>query len=177
MAGGLTYSQNTELPAGIYQVRLAVRDNKTGSVGTVSRYLEVPDLSKGRFSASSMMLGTAPPGEIKAGEPSPISANRRISRKNDLRYAVFIYNAKVKDGKAQVRAQMMISQSGQIIYKGAEDAVLSSATNPSQPVKVGQLGLSKVKPGRYTITLVMTDPLADKKAQTLTRSAVFDVVD
>jgi len=177
MTGGLTYSQNTELPAGIYQIRLAVRDNKTGALGTVSRYLEVPDLAKGRFTASSLMLGTAPPGEMKVGEPTPISANRRIPRKNDLRYAVFIYNAKVKDGKPQVHAQMVISQRGQVIFKGAEDVVPFTGNNASQPVKVGQLGLSKVKPGRYTISIVITDTLADKKSQTITRSADFEVVE
>ena len=114
---------------------------------------------------------------MKAGQPTPISANRRISRKDDLRYAVFIYNPKVKEGKPQVRAQMVISQAGQVIYKGADDLVPFNGGNAAQIVKVGQLGLSKVKPGRYTISIVVTDALADKKAQTLTRSSAFEVVD
>jgi VWFA-related protein len=177
LTGGLTYSQNTELPAGIYQIRIAVRDQKTGNLGTISRYIEVPDLSKGRLNASSVMLGAAPAGQMKAGQPTPISANRRISRKDDLRYAVFIYNPKVKEGKPQVRAQMVISQAGQVIYKGADDLVPFNGGNAAQIVKVGQLGLSKVKPGRYTISIVVTDALADKKAQTLTRSSAFEVVE
>jgi VWFA-related protein len=177
MTGGLTYSQSTELKAGIYQIRLAARDNKTGNLGTISRYMEVPDLSKGRFTASSVMLGSAPVGEMKAGDPTPISANRRIPKKSDLRYAVFIYNAKAKDGKPQVRTQMIISQAGQVIYKAAEDPVPFSGSNASQLVRVGQLGLSRVKPGRYTISILITDPLADKKAQTISRSAVFEVVE
>jgi len=176
-AGGLAHTENTELPAGIYQIRLAVRDNKTGALGTISRYLEVPDLSKGRLTASSVMLGAAPAGEVKATDPTPISANRRISRKSDLRYAVFIYNAKVKDGKPQVRTQMTISQRGQTIYKGAEEAVPSGASNAAQLVRVGQLGLGRVKAGRYTITFSITDPLADKKSQTISRSTEFEVVE
>jgi hypothetical protein len=44
-------------------------------------------------------------------------------------------------------------------------------------LKWGQLGLKGVKPGRYTLTLVITDMLADKKANTMSRSMDFVVVD
>src|SRR5262249_45347277 len=134
------------------------------------------DLSKGHLAASSVLLGAAPVGKVRPGEPTPISANRRVSRKSDLRYAVFIYNAKVKDGRPQVRAQMTITQGGQVVYKAADEVVAFSG-NASQLVRIGQMGLARVKPGRYTIALLITDPLADKKLQTITRSAQFEVVD
>ncbi len=172
--GGLTYSANTTLPAGTYQIRLAVRDNKSGRIGTLSRYLEVPDLSKERLTASSLLIGAVPARDMKATNPTPISANRQISRTQDLRYAVVIYNAKQKGGKAQVTTQLMISQRGQVIFKEPEEVVQTG--DGKQTIKVGQLGLSGVKPGRYTITIVITDPLADKKAQTITRSLDFVVV-
>jgi len=41
--------------------------------------------------------------------------------------------------------------------------------------KMGQLLLAKVQPGRYVLTLVVTDTLADKKNQTLARSIDFNV--
>jgi VWFA-related protein len=174
--GGFPYTTSTSLPAGVYQIRLAVRDNKSEAVGTVSRYLEVPDLSKGKLAASSLLLGAAPPGEVKNEAPTPLTASRRISRKQDLRYAVVVYNPKTKGGKPQVQTQLAISQNGQVIFKEPEQPVPAGA-NASQVVKVGQLGLSGVKPGRYTLTLLITDTLADKKAQTLTRSMDFVVVD
>ena len=173
--GGLPYTTTTTLPAGTYQIRLAVRDNKTERVGTVSRYLEVPDLAKGRLAASSMLLGATPPGEVN-DKPAPLSANRRISLKQDLRYAVVIYNPKLKGGKPQVQTQLLISQNGQEIYKGPEE-MITAAGNSSQTIKVGQMGMSKVKPGRYTMTMLITDTLADKKANTITRSMDFVVVD
>ena len=40
---------------------------------------------------------------------------------------------------------------------------------------MGQLGVSRVRPGRYLLTLVVTDPLADKKHRTITRSIDFTV--
>jgi hypothetical protein len=173
---GLTYSATTKLPPGDYQIRLAVRDNKTGGIGTISRFLPVPDLSSGRLTASSLLLGAVAQKEVSATAPAPLSANRRISRKQDLRYALVIYNAKAKDGKPQVRTQLIISQNGKPIFKEAEEMV-SAKDKSSQVIKVGQLGLSGVKPGRYTMTLIITDTLADKKSQTITRSMDFVVVD
>jgi VWFA-related protein len=172
--GGLTYSANTTLPAGAYQVRIAVRDNKNNSLGTMSRYIEVPDLSRGRLAASSLLLGSVPSGDMKATNPTPVSANRQILRSQDLRYAVMIYNAKLKDGKPQVRTQLVISQGGQVIFKEPEEMLAAGAGD--QMIKWGQLGLKGVKAGRYTLTLVVTDLLADKKANTVTRSMDFVVV-
>jgi len=175
-AGGLTYSANTMLPVGTYQLRLAVRDNKSNQIGTMSRYLEVPDLSTGRIAASSLLLGAVPPGDTKATSPTPISANRQIARAQDLRYATIIYNAKLKDGKPQVRTQLTISHNGQEIFKEPDEPLKAGGNDPKQLLKWGQLGLKGVKPGRYTLKLVITDPLADKKFQTITRNMDFVVV-
>ncbi|HJQ24941.1 MAG TPA: VWA domain-containing protein, partial [Blastocatellia bacterium] len=172
---GLPYAAQAVLPPGAYQIRIAVRDNKTESIGTLSRYLEVPDLAKGRLTATSLLLAAVPAGETKVEAPTPITASRQMSRKQDLRYAVIIYNAKLKDGKPQVQTQMTISQNGQVLFKQPEESV-TPAGKDAALVKWGQLGLSGVKPGRYTITIVVTDQLADKKAQTITRSMDFVVV-
>ena len=170
---GLRYPADTELKPGIYQIRMGVIDNKTGAIGTISRYIEVPDLTKGQFFASSLLLGAVPAGDTKATNPVPISGNRQISRKGDLRYAAIVYNAKRKDGNSHVTSQLTVSQNGKVIYK--EDP---------QPVKtkdlmiaVGQLGLNHVAPGSYLMTMVITDQLADKKDRTVVRSMDFKVVD
>ena len=172
---GFTYSANTALPAGIYQVRIGVRDNRTGKIGTLSRYLEVPDLAKGKLAASSLLLAAVPANDTKAASPTPVSANRQISRNQDLRYAVVIYNAKLSNGRPQVRTQLTISQAGKVLFKEAEETLTPSG-NAAQVIKVGQLGLARVPAGRYTLTLVITDTLADKKWQTITRNMDFIVV-
>jgi VWFA-related protein len=175
LKAGLPYLGQVSLPPGIYQVRIAVRDNTNEAIGTISRYLEVPDLAKGRLAVSSVLLGSVAAGETKATSPTPLSATRQIQQKNDLRYAAIVYNAREKGGQIEVTTQLLISQNGQVIYKGPEEP-LHPGGQGKQVIKVGQLGLSHVKPGRYTATVVVNDNLADKKARTVSRSMDFTVV-
>jgi len=173
VSGGLSYTASTKLPPGAYQLRIAVRENSTGKLGTLSRYVEVPDLNGGRLAMSSVFLYAADPNSNS--QPAPMLASRELSRKQDLRYAAIVYNAKLDKGKPQLRSQLIVSQGDKVLYKEPEQPI--EAPNPSQIVKLGQLALAKVKPGRYTMTLVITDGLADKKTQTVARRAEFVVID
>lgn len=85
-----------------------------------------------------------------------------------------VYNSKLKDGKPQLRSQMIITQGGKELFREPEQVVEGNGTAPV--TKMGQLVLAKVAPGRYVITLVITDTLADKKSQTMSHSVDFTVV-
>lgn len=173
LEGGIPYVANTALPPGIYQIRIAVRDSTSEAIGTISRYLEVPDLSKGRLAMSSLMLGSVPAGDTKAA--SGLSESRRFHKNSDLRYAAIIYNAREKAGAPEITTSLLISHNGQVMYKEPEQP-LRATTNGNLLTKVGQLGLAHVPPGRYTATVVVTDNLADKKFKTVSRSMDFIVV-
>lgn len=175
--GGLTYTASTSLPSGVYHMKLVVRDNQTGALGTLSRYLEVPDLSKGRLAASSLLLGAVPADSNKASNANWVLANRRISRKHNLLFATVIYNAKFKEGKPQVTTQLTVSHKGRVILKSTEEAVPINPQNAAQLLKLGQLKVSSIPSGRYLLTLTIKDSLADKKVQTLSRKIDFMVID
>src|ERR1043166_822573 len=172
LASGFTYSASTELPHGGFQFRAVVREAETGNTGTLSRYLEVPDLSGGRLAMSSLFLFAADPAQPKAA-PAPLLALRQVSRKQDLRYAALIYNARSSSGKSELRSQVIISQNGKILYREPEQPVAATGSPLTQ---IRQIGVGGVPPGRYVLTLVVTDPLADKKSQTVARSIDFNVV-
>jgi VWFA-related protein len=169
---GISYTASTQLPPGYYQVRLVVREAETGNIGSVNRYFEVPDLSNKRLTVSSLFLFAVDAQAGGTGAVETLQASPVISRKKDIRYAVTIHNAKLDNNRPQVRTQLIISQNGKVLFQEPEQ--------PFEPkgatlIKVGQLGLSKVQPGRYLLTLVVTDPLADKKQQRVARSAEFIV--
>jgi VWFA-related protein len=175
LASGLSYSAHTELPTGNYQLRAVIRENGTGRIGSISRYLEVPDLTKKQLTMSSMFLFAIDPNQSGNGGIIPLTALRQLSRKQDLRYAVIVYNPKLSNGQAQLQTQLIISQGSKVIFQEAEQP-LNGAVNGIQIIKVGQLGLSRVSPGRYVLTLVVTDTL-DKKDRKMSRSVDFTVVD
>jgi hypothetical protein len=170
MSQGLTYSASTELPSGYYQIRSVVREANTGNVGTFSKYIEIPDLAKGKLAASSIFLFAV--DADKSSNPAPLLGSRQLTRKQELRYALTIYNARVKDGKPQARSQMIISQSGNVLFREPEEPL--QGTNESLATKIGQLGLSKVAPGRYVLTLIVTD--ANDTKNRIVRSLDFTVV-
>jgi VWFA-related protein len=173
---GLPYYAHTQLPFGYYQLRMVVRETATGNMGTISRYVEVPNLSKGRLAVSSIFLHAVDIG-TSSSQPQPLLALRQLTRRQDLRYSAIIYNAKVEGGKTQARAQIIISQNGKVLFREPEQPLEMRGGDASQLLKVGQIALSKVAPGHYVLTLIVTDPLADKSSQTLSRSIDFMVTD
>lgn len=173
-ATGLTYSAATQLPPGYYQLRVVVRESGSGRLGTVSRYVEVPDISKGRLALSSIFLHAVDLGG--SSQPAPLTAVRRLSRKQDLRYTAVVYNAKLEAGKPRLLMQTIVSRDERIIYRSPEQPATPRGGNPSQLALVEQIGLSKLLPGHYLLTLIVTDALSDKK-EPLTRSIDFTVVE
>jgi VWFA-related protein len=168
---GVGYSANTELPAGYYQVRAIVREANSGNIGTFSKYIEIPDVSRGKFAMSSLFLFAveSPP----AKQLTPLTAQRHLSQKQDLRYVAMIYNPKLRDGKPQLKSQMIISQGNKVLFREPEQLIDANGTGPVS--RMGQLALGRVQPGRYVLTLVITDTLADKKNQTVAHSIDFNV--
>lgn len=169
---GLVYSAESELPPGFYQLRSVVREAATGNIGTFSKYFEIPDLKKGRLAASSLFLF----GVDKNNNANPLLAVRNVSRSQDIRYAVVIHNAKMKDGKPQINTQLIISQGNRVLLREPARP-LEPPANASTPLaKVGQFGTSKMQPGRYTLTVLITDQSSDKKTP-IARSLDFRIVD
>lgn len=176
LANGISFTGHAELPPGGYQLRAVVSESETGRLGSVSQYLEVPDLTKKKLTTSSIFLYGIDIAAGSKASPEPLSALRRLQRKLDLRYAAVIYNPKLEDGKPQVRCQLIISRGNKILFQETEQQVPGPVQN-GQMAKVGQFSLAKAQPGRYVLTLVITDPLADKKGRTVIRSIDFDLVD
>ena len=170
MTDGFPYSANLELPAGSYQVRCAVREESSGSLGTFSKYLEIPDLTKGRLAMSSIFLFAINSADAK---PTQLGASRVLTRTQELRYAALAYNPKLKDGKPQARSNVYISSGSKLLFSELDQPLTSAG--PSIAARIGQIVLSNVPPGHYLLTVVITDPLADKNAQTQARTVDFTV--
>jgi VWFA-related protein len=173
LANGISFTGHAQLPPGSYQLRAVVRETSTGRLGSMSQYIEVPDLSKKHLTASSLFLYAVNPADNK---PDPLTALRQLPRQSDLRYAAIVYNPKVSDGKTQLRFQAYITRGSRIVFKSPEEP-LTTAVQDGQVIKIGQLSLAKAAAGRYVLTLVITDPGAKKEERTIARSVDFNLID
>jgi VWFA-related protein len=174
-ASGIGYISHLTLSPGIYQLRAIVRDTETGRLGTMSKYLEVPDISKKHLTVSSLFLYAVDMAQGNKAKPEPLTALRQLPRSKDLRYAAIIYNPKVSDGKTQLLARIIVSRGDKVILQG-KDQPVDGAVQNGQIAKVGQFAL-KGQSGHYMLTLVVTDPQASEKERTVVRSIDFNLVD
>jgi hypothetical protein len=108
--------------------------------------------------------------------PILLNALRQLPRKLDLRYAAIVYNPKIDGGKHQLKSQIFITQGTRVVFKGPEQPIAAGIQNGQVPF-IGQINLGKARAGRYILTVVITDSLADKKSQYLVRSLDFNLTD
>ena len=177
LATGLSDSGHTELPSGNFQLRVVVRENETGRIGTAYRYLEVPNLAKHQLTMSSLFIYGIDPSQQGTAAITPLQALRQVSRKHELRYAAVIYNPKMDGNKPQAQTQVIISQGSKVLYQEPEKPLSGTVSGSAdQVINVGQLGLSKVSPGRYVLTMIVSDS-GEKKNRRVSRSVDFNVID
>jgi hypothetical protein len=97
---------STHMPVapGIYQVRIAAREPRSGRTGSAAQWIEIPDIGKGKLAMSSIFLGERTNEEVvlakdavkdaaDAASPVIISVDRRLARTSRLRFFTYIYNA------------------------------------------------------------------------------------
>ena len=100
-AGGVFYNHHTPLTPGIYQFRVAARDEKSGRVGSANQWIVIPDLSRNQLTLSSLLLGGQVIEDRANKENSPqvqLSVDHSFPRASALGYWIFVYNAKRDTG-------------------------------------------------------------------------------
>lgn len=161
---GVVYSQHTPVPSGVYQVRVAVRDQNSARVGSAMQWIVIPDLSKDKLMTSSLLLGGQVIEDKKNKANSPqvqLTANHTFSRSAQLGYWLFVYNAK-RDGKGSphLTIQTTVQRDGQIIL-ASPLRIIDNAGSDSQRIPFGdELALNTLTPGRYDLTVSVKDNVA-----------------
>ena len=169
-AGGsdaIFYNHHTPLTPGIYQVRVAARDEQSGRVGSAIQWIVIPDLAKSRLTLSSVLLG----GQVLEDKNTPhvqLSVDHSFARTSPLGYWVFIYNAK-RDagGKTQLLVQTQVLRDGQTVLSSPQRA-LNSAGQDAERIPFGEeLALKTLTPGKYDLKVIVTDNVAAASATQL----------
>jgi len=169
----LSYAHTTNLGPGLYQVRVAVRDLATGQIGTANKWIEIPDLSKGSLTLSSLLLGerdtsiavtnTSPADNLAS---VPLSVSHRFKRGAFLRYVVFIYNAsRATNAQFDVAAQVIVLREGQpVATTTLKKIATDNVDDSSRLAYAAELPLEGFHSGQYLLRFVVIDRIARTSA-------------
>ncbi|MCA1576781.1 MAG: VWA domain-containing protein [Acidobacteria bacterium] len=185
----ITFTYPTNLPPGLYQVRAAARDDKSGRVGSAHAWIEIPDLAKKKLAMSSLLLGertqtpvanvsdTNPAGmaETSLDGPVALSASHRFGRDSTLRFLLFAYNTlpSPADQKLDVAVQVQVIRDDQpVITTAVRKISTDGLTDLARLPYAAEIPMNELLPGRYLLKITIIDRVAK---QSTTRETHFDV--
>ena len=177
---GLTYSYPVYVGPGLYQVRVGVRDENTGSAGTAHAWVVIPNLSSGQLAMSSLLLGvrtlpTISNASVTAeNPPNPVelSINHNFSANGYLRFLVFVYNAAraTTDSKPDLAIQLQVVRDGQPVVTTALKRVsIEDIADLSRIPYAAEISLGGLPAGQYLLRLTVVDRVAKSSASQQTR--------
>jgi VWFA-related protein len=161
------YSHKLPLKPGLYQVRVAARDDKSGLVGSAAQWIEIPDLVGKQLSLSSLMLGGQFIGAKQAGaEQVQFSVDRRFAKGAHMNFLTIVYNAaRGVSGAPELDAQIKISRGAQTIVSSPFRKVAVDATTDVARIPYGaDIALQTLPPGRYLLQVTVSDRAAKTTA-------------
>jgi VWFA-related protein len=150
----VVWGQQLQLPPGLYQLRVAARDRRSGRSGSQSQWVEIP--APGRLALSSLFVGELAAG---ASVQQKVSLNvaRRFARASSLRFQTFVYGAGA--GAVVVRARVV--RDGRAVLTLPASTLPREATrDPARVPYSGDVPLAQLAPGRYVLEVTAEDPAA-----------------
>jgi VWFA-related protein len=170
----ISFAFQSVVAPGLYQARFASLDPKSRRTGSVSQWIDVPDVNGKGFTMSSIFLGMRPPvvtPEDKqaddVGAPQVLVApDRRFPRDAHARFLIYAYNAAPgADGKPDVAVQVQVFRDDQpVITAPLRKLNAESFTDFSRLPYAAEVSLAGVPAGRYLLRLTAIDRVAKASA-------------
>ncbi len=168
----VVYSHKLPLKPGIYQVRVAARDDKSGNIGSSAQWIEIPDLSSKKLTLSTLLLGGHTSTAQQGGDQIQFSVDRRFPREAQLTFFTVIYNA-AAGSAPKLDAQIEILRGGQRVVASPVLPVMLEAGSDVTRIPYGaNVGLKTLAPGRYVLKVTVNDRNAKTSA---TNQIIFEV--
>jgi VWFA-related protein len=103
----VAYNHFSTIKPGLYQVRVAARDEKEGRAGSGFQWIEIPDLEANKLALSTLIVGerrlgaegppridlNKPGGDKDPFEQVRLNIDHHFSRTSHLRFLTYVYNA------------------------------------------------------------------------------------
>ena len=177
----IMFAYPAKLGPGLYQVRVAARDDKGDKAGGAHMWIEVPDLTKKKLAMSSLLLGERTQAMMTnvsnqpSGNPVTLSASHHFKRESTLRFLIFAYNAlpSPADQKPDIAVQVQVIRDDQPVLTTALRKVnVEGVTDLERLPYAAEIPLAELSPGRYLLQVTLIDRVSK---QSTSRQTHFDV--
>jgi VWFA-related protein len=155
------YNHRAPLAPGLYQVRVAARDEQTGRAGRAAEWIEIPDLAAGRLALSSLHLNGQAVGAGVPGDATPVqfSVARRFNRASSLSFLVVAYNAAGGQTPPELTAEIRVMRDGRpALLIPTQKVPADALIDPRRVPFGGSFPLRSLRPGRHVLRVTITNP-------------------
>ncbi|MBI4850649.1 MAG: VWA domain-containing protein [Acidobacteria bacterium] len=154
------YAQSLALKPGFYNVRFALRDPLTSRLGSVSGWVEVPNLEKSKMALSNILLlheqdhaQASPNSNGEKGVTGTGQALTIFSEKSSLGFLSYIFNAKSNN----LTAQIQIIKANKALFTSPQINVTEKADASGRIAYGGSVPLTGFPSGDYRLKITITD--------------------
>lgn len=171
-SAALIYNHPVPVAAGMYQVRVAVRDEHSGRVGSSMEWLVIPETASKRLTLSSLLLG----GKVleKQDGVAPqiqFSVDHRFARKDKMSFWVFVYNAS-SNASDVLTASVEVLRDGRSLSSNLEHLNTRGVADQARIPYTGNVALTRLSPGAYELRVTVSDTSNGSRA---IQSTAFEV--
>jgi hypothetical protein len=146
----VTHSHEFRLKPGLYQVRVAARDSKTGRIGSAMEWIEIPALPGGPFAMSSLR-----------GERAPDTSQSEAGRAPHLRFLTYIYNAARSTAPPDVVLKVEVFRDDKrVVATPSSRLKTEGIADLSRIPYLAEVNLEGMPSGRYVLQVTATDRTA-----------------
>jgi len=175
----VTYLNQVIVKPGLYEVRVAARDSTSGNIGRAISWIAVPDVSSGKLSLSSLLLGerdSAPVTNTDVAKlpRAQLKVDNHFNRKSRLRMLLYLYNAASVGGPTpQIDIEIQLLRQGKVLVSSPPKRLeIVTHEDLREFPFMEELSLANLSSGRYVLRVIATDRLGKKS---VSREAGFQV--
>jgi VWFA-related protein len=177
---GLEYQKAAPVKPGRYRVRMAVREDGGGKLGTASQWVRIPDLATGKLTLSSLfLLEKDVAGEsTEAAKDDAVSlrgvqARRRFKQDATLYVQLYAYNpGRDAAGATSLATQAEIWRGGALLASSSSESMVPGDRGGAPVPHTRSIKLAPFGPGDYEVRIVVTDSMANEMRS---RRAAFTI--
>ncbi len=171
---GLVYTIAMPLQKpGPYQVRVAVRDDDSGRLGSDSQFVDIPEAKTTRLSIAGLIMQAM----TKENRGGP--AVRRFAHGDALEYSYLVYGARQNANNSNgLSSQIRLFRGSEEVFTGqAAPTAIAKDSGGEALVAGGTFSVANsLPPGEYFLQVIVTDELAPRDKQTSSQWIDFEIV-